>query len=519
MRRKISKMKSNLKSKIIILITVGIFLALLPINTNIHSDGIAFDNDILKTSAVSGKISINGNSGWASFKAAGNCTGNGIYSDPYVIEDLEIDGGGTGDCILIQNSDVYFRIENCTLYDSVGSPDHSGILLKYTGNGTIFENNCSFNRFGITFDPNCENNTIQGNSINSNTEYGINIYESSNNCIEENIVNSNGNMGINLDPNSQYNEIVNNTVNFNGWLGIHMQANSTNNLILSNNCSFNNEGISVRTPNNTISGNFVEYNSGYGIHLWNSDSGPNALSNNITKNIVKYNNYGFLLDGSSAFNVIEGNQIIDNTGTGVAINAGCFDNLIFNNTFINNLYANAEDDGSNNNWNSTALGNYWDDYSGKDADDDGMGDTPYTIPGTTGSQDNFPIWWDAPIISIDSPTANATFSNTAPNYEISIEGVPQSMWCTIEGIVGNFPIIELNGTIDQDTWDSLDDGDITITFYAQDSESEIGSTSIIVTKNIPSTPDGIPGYNLFFLLGTISVVAIVLSTKLKKCNK
>ena len=98
----------------------------------------------------------------------------------------------------------------------------------------------------------------------------------------ENTVNNNGAMGINLEPNSSYNEIVNNTVGFNGWLGIHMQDNSANNLILFNICSNNTDGISVRTPNNTISGNYVVNNSGYGIHLWNSDSDPNALSNNIT---------------------------------------------------------------------------------------------------------------------------------------------------------------------------------------------------------------------------------------------
>jgi hypothetical protein len=196
-------------------------------------------------------------------------------------------------------------------------------------------------------------------------------------------------------------------------------------------------------------------------------------------------------------------------------NNTAFDNCIQNNNF------NAIDDGLDNHWDNGSIGNYWSDYPGKDTDDDGIGDTPYTVPGAAGSQDNFPIWWDAPIVSIDSPTANATFSNTAPGYEISIEGVPQSKWYTIEGIVGNFPITELNGTIDQDTWDSLDDGDITITFYAQDSESEIGSLSITVIKTIPSTPspDGIPGYNLFFLFGVLSVGAIIISIKLKKFKK
>ncbi|GAH79803.1 unnamed protein product, partial [marine sediment metagenome] len=191
------------------------------------------------------------------------------------------------------------------------------------------------------------------------------------------------------------------------------------------------------------------------------------------------------------------------------LTADCFDNLIFNNKFINVLKGgdfNALDDGTNNTWNSGTLGNYWNDYPGKDTNDDGIGDTPYSISGAAGSQDNYPIFWDPPIISIVSPIANATFQNTAPQFNISIEGIPVSMWYTIEGNLGNFSFTELNGTINQNAWNNLTEGEITITFYAQDSEEEIGSISIIVIKSIPSQ-EIIPGYNLFFLFGVLSVVA------------
>jgi hypothetical protein len=89
------------------------------------------------------------------------------------------------------------------------------------------------------------------------------------------------------------------------------------------------------------------------------------------------------------------------------------------------------------------------------------------------------------------------------------------MWYTIEGVLGNFPFTELNFTIDQPTWDNLTEGENTITFYAQDSKGEIGSNSIIVIKSIPGIPP-IPGYNLFFLIGILSVAVIIMSKKLKK---
>ncbi len=524
MRKKITKMKSSAKSKIMILIALGIFSNLIfsAVNINNGNDVINLDNNNLRSSKVSRKIHIDGNSGWVAFKNDGNCTGSGNYTHPYFIEDLVIDGKNSSSCILIENSNVYFRIENCTLYNSSQTLPWPGLWLNNVSNGHIFDNNCSYNRFGIQLDSNCENNTIQGNNINNNAEYGINLYESNDNDIEENIVNFNGIMGINLSPNCSYNEIVNNTVNFNGLFGIHFNDNSTNNLILDNNCSHNIYGIVVRTPNNTISGNYIEYNSEVGLHFWSADAYNNTQNNNITRNFIYNNNYGIkfsievggVVGGESALNIFEGNRISDNT-RGFEIDAGCNDNLIFNNTFINNLNANAEDNGNNNNWNSSTLGNYWSDYSGKDANDDGIGDTPYTISGAAGSQDNYPIFWDPPIISIVSPIANATFQNTAPQFNISIEGIPVSMWYTIEGILGNFSFTELNGTINQNAWNNLTEGEITITFYAQDSEEEIGSISIVVIKSIPST-GGIPGYNLFFLLGTLSIVSIIVSKKIKK---
>ena len=87
------------------------------------------------------------------------------------------------------------------------------------------------------------------------------------------------------------------------------------------------------------------------------------------------------------------------------------------------------------------------------------------------------------------------------------------MWCEIEGISGTLSITDLTGTIDQEAWNNLTQGDITITFYVQDSRDQIDSESIVVKKSIPSA---IPGYNLFFLLGILSVVAIIISKKVRK---
>ncbi len=92
------------------------------------------------------------------------------------------------------------------------------------------------------------------------------------------------------------------------------------------------------------------------------------------------------------------------------------------------------------------------------------------------------------------------------------------MWCEIDGISGDFPLTDLTGTIDQDTWDDLTEGEITLTFYVQDSRGEIDYESVVVEKDVPSGA-GIPGYNLFFIFGIISVVAIIITKKIKKLWK
>ncbi|MDX1799156.1 MAG: hypothetical protein R3255_10945, partial [Candidatus Lokiarchaeia archaeon] len=170
-------MKSNAKSKIMILIILGILFALAPmitINPSLitgNNNVINLDNEYLKISEISGKIHIINNSGWVDFKNAGNCTGSGTYSDPYVIEDLVIDAGGSGNCILIENSNVYFKIENCTLYNAGWGSD-AGIRLLNVNNSLLIGNDCSSSYLGIDLSNGSYNNTIAGNGSYNNTIAG-----------------------------------------------------------------------------------------------------------------------------------------------------------------------------------------------------------------------------------------------------------------------------------------------------------------------------------------------------------
>ena len=119
-----------------------------------------------------------------------------------------------------------------------------------------------------------------------------------------------------------------------------------------------------------------------------------------------------------------------------------------------------------------------------------------------------------PSISIHSPLNDEIFGSIAPEFNISIiEENPVFTWYTIKDITGIFPFSDLAGNIDQGAWSVTPEGQVNITFYAQDEAGNIGFESVIVIKSIPSQ---ISGYNIFLLFVLFFTVVILIGKKLKK---
>ncbi len=227
------------------------------------------------------------------------------------------------------------------------------------------------------------------------------------------------------------------------------------------NCTFYNStqgGIEFRNVSNSLLINNNCTNNNYGIYLGYSNSNVNITANVISNNIE----YGI--------NLINFNNT-----------------LIFNNSFINNNI-NAQDNGTNNQWDNGIIGNIWDDYGGADANDDGIGDTPYLISGTAGSQDNFPIWEDGddiPIITINFPYSDQVFGYLSPSYNVSIFGADKnSTWYTIDDGLTNITFTGFLGTINQSAWDLRPNGTVKIIFYVNDTTGNLGSDEVIINKDI-----------------------------------
>ena len=164
--------------------------------------------------------------------------------------------------------------------------------------------------------------------------------------------------------------------------GIFLDS-SNHNMISGNDLSFNdNEGIWLLSSSfNNVEDNAVSTNGADGILLDDSDL------NDVTGNNVTYNEDGITLISSSSDEIVA-NDLIDNSRRGVNVRFSSSGNAIHHNLYIGNG-ENAFDGGSNQ-WDDGAEGNYWDDYSGSDQDNDTVGDSPYDIPGG-GNQDHFPM--------------------------------------------------------------------------------------------------------------------------------
>ncbi len=123
----------------------------------------------------------------------------------------------------------------------------------------------------------------------------------------------------------------------------------------------------------------------------------------------------------------------------------------------------------------------------------------------------------SPVITIHSPFENNSFGNTAPSFNITIiEEDLMSMWYVLEGVLTQHPFTGVTGTINQEAWDHAIEGNVSITFYAQDRAGNIAFESVVVIKSIPSQPQPfISGFNLFVLLSVLSVITIFVAKRLK----
>jgi len=335
-----------------------------------------------------------------------------------------------------------------TIYkNSIRENGGDGIDLLLNSNyNNISQNSIEENNYGISLYAYSNNNSLSYNILSGNT-IGVKLEISSNNSICNNKVHISSNDGIYLRS-CLHNIIDGNSVEDAGYLGIQLYCSPNNllrnNMMVNNRFGFGVDGWGISDfandvdTSNTVNGKPVFYLTNRQGVFVPSTVGCVILINcsNITiQNLnLTANQYGVLLFETTNV-LISGTSISFNQNGIYAVNSS--DCTIYHNNFRNNMRQ-IYMSGSVNIWDGgyPSGGNYWSDYAGIDANNDGIGEHPYVIDAS--NQDNSPFVGPITIFNVGTWNDETYFvslvtNSTISDFRLNTDQTPESISFSVEG--------------------------------------------------------------------------------------
>jgi parallel beta-helix repeat protein len=233
------------------------------------------------------------------------------------------------------------------------------------------------------------NSTLQGDGLNS--YFSIVVGTSAGLIMKDSRVyyagDWGGNGGISISGDGA---IIENTEIVGNFTGISIRG-SSNNRLINNRISDSVDGIIIWGPS---SGNLIERNI-ISDSVYTGISLLNTTDTQVISNSIERSDVGGLEIYGGTDNLVRGNQI---QGSPMGLVVWGSGNRIYHNNFLDNGsfapsfgwgQGQAYDAYGGNEWDYQGEGNYWSDYTGSDANGDGIGDTPYLIPDN--GVDHYPL--------------------------------------------------------------------------------------------------------------------------------
>jgi hypothetical protein len=391
------------------------------------------------------------------------CSGTGEIGDPFIIEDISINGNNSSYCLFINNSyNEYFKIENCTFYNS--PLNFPAIVLNDANFGTFININCSYNyggairiqncsdmifryfnisynQFGVELKKDCVNNIFTHTHFMNNFHFGLNVTHSSssnNNFYNNQFFNNNIHANDYGSDNSWDNDTIGNFWDDYGTFGEDLDD----------------DGIGDEPYN--ISGNA---NSQDRYPIWDDDEDINPKlvinspsDNSRVKNPPSINVTVFDMNYDSLWYEINGEVVFLENHTEEPLDQVIWNSLSNESEFIIRFFAN------------DTLGNINDSI-------------------------HYTLYKDiiAPRLTIHEPKASETFGIAPPEINLSIiEPYLDKVWYQLKN--DSFSSINYSwySSINNSVWEQFGNGTVEIILYANDTASNIGSQYVICFKDIIS---------------------------------